>query len=164
MIEVDDMIFGKWWPVAIEHEWYDGPRSGIFLVADDRAWYFQSSYDDIDSGADRFQLWPCNPQDLDREGKSWRIFVAWNELYEAGRVGTDTHPGHTGIDPRYDELAIVLESSREPPTHAVWAALSMRQRSERRSSGRYHADGVDYEVRFERLPTSGGSDENPPLI
>jgi hypothetical protein len=78
------------------------------------------------------------------EREQWEIFVRWNQRYEAGDAGIESHPGHGGIDPRYDELTGLLAEARQAPADAA------RFVAEWRSDGgeRYRTDGACYWVRW----------------
>jgi hypothetical protein len=52
---------------------------------------------------------------VELEREQWAIFASWSERYEAGTAGLETHPGHGGIDARYDELTSLLAPYREAP-------------------------------------------------
>jgi len=105
--------FGSPEQVYVENEWYDGPRSGVADI-DGRPHRFVSQWDETGNDyVDTFLVWPIEPDELALEREQWLIFVAWNDEYEAGRVGTDTHPAHPGSNARWDEIARTLKDARE---------------------------------------------------
>ncbi|MFF8835687.1 hypothetical protein [Streptomyces sp. NPDC015130] len=65
----------------------------------------------------------------------------WNEQQ---LVASDRHPGHGGVDPRYDELTALLAPHRKAPAHAKLLVAEWRYGG----GARYRADGVDYWVRW----------------
>jgi len=132
--------------VYVEHEWYDGPRSGI---ADFRGvpHRFQSASDETDGGT--YLLSPLDATTLALEIEQWRIFVAWNDLYEAGLTTVETHPGHGGLNARWDELEMLLSPKR---TIDSLGARRARARFERHDHPkRYHSNGTDYSLAWEPL-------------
>ncbi|MFD8008631.1 hypothetical protein [Streptomyces mirabilis] len=129
--------------VYVELEWYDGPREGIADV-NGVPHYFQShDYDHLDD-ADEYRVWPASEDALALEREQWSIFARWDERHKAGAVGPDSHPGHGGIDVRYDELTALLVQHRQAPGEvrqllAQWRFVS---------GARYRIDGVDYRVKW----------------
>lgn len=129
--------------VYVELEWYDGPRAGLADV-DGKSHYFQGyDYDHADE-ADEYCVWPANDVAVEREREQWAIFVRWNERYEAGTAGLETHPGHGGIDARYDELDLLLAPFRQVPDDARWLAGELRFDA----GARYRAEGPGYWFRW----------------
>ncbi|GAB2683997.1 hypothetical protein [Kribbella swartbergensis] len=132
--------------VYVELDWYDGPVAGIVDI-DGVAHYFQR-YDflryDVEDAPDQYVVWPVSAELVALEREQWEIFVRWNQRYEAGDAGTETHPGHGGIDPRYDELTGLLTEARQVPADAA------RLVAEWRFDGgeQYRMDGVRYWVRW----------------
>lgn len=91
-------------------DWYDGPREGIadFLG---RPHYFKCLFDKVtDEYSDDFELTPVNEATLKLAEEKWNIYCAWEDRHHRGMVDVDTHPGHGGIDPRYDELKSLVDS------------------------------------------------------
>jgi hypothetical protein len=140
-------------PVLVENDWYDGPRSGLAHVQGVLS-YFESSFADIapNEPDDIFLVWPASPDPVDWEREQWAIFAAWNQRREAGETTADTHPGHGGIDARYDELQALLEPQRIAPDNARRFRAQWRFTH---TTQRYHRDGVDYEARS--CPSMGSS-------
>jgi hypothetical protein len=66
-----------------------------------------------------FLIWPIDPVMLELEIEQWRIFAAWNALYEAGKLGHETHPGLGNFDPRWGELDRLLQASRSEVSAAA---------------------------------------------
>ncbi|MEJ3742702.1 hypothetical protein WEI85_05345 [Actinomycetes bacterium KLBMP 9797] len=132
--------------VYVELDWYDGPRAGLADV-DGVPHYFRAVHDYTrpNEPDDEYLVWPVGQQALSWEREQWDIFVRWNARYESGIADTDSHPGHGGVDTRYDELTTLLESHRAPPDgarrlRAEWRPLE--------SPDRYSAGGPSYTVRW----------------
>jgi hypothetical protein len=109
--------FGADERVYVENEWYDGPRAGVADVLGEPH-RFKSLFDEeADEYTGTFLVWKINTKDLELELEQWLIFVDWNALYESGKVGTETHPGHQGLNTRWDEIEEALYESRSsvPP-------------------------------------------------
>ena len=111
--------FGSPEKVYVENEWYDGPRAGVADI-NGVPHRFKSLFDEEeDHFLGTFLVWPVDKQVLDQEVEQWRIFVEWNTSYEAGQATTESHPGHGGLNARWDELEELLRHSRtEVPTMA----------------------------------------------
>jgi hypothetical protein len=85
-------------------DFYDSIRSG---TAEFRGapHYFASLFDDeMDDYTHHFRLYAVSAQFMERELQHWAIFRAWEANYHRGLEVLDTHPGHGGIVPEYDEL------------------------------------------------------------
>lgn len=85
-------------------DFYDGVRSGI---ADYRGApnHFDCAFDgDKDEYSDVYRLWPVDSELLDLATEQWHRYTAWERRVHSGEVSRETHPGHRGQDPRYDEL------------------------------------------------------------
>lgn len=129
--------------VYVELEWYDGPREGVADV-DGAAHYFQNDdYDHADEAAE-YRVWPASVEALALEREQWAIYARWNERYEAGTVAPDSHPGHGGIDARYDELTALLTQHRQAPGDARRLVAQWRFVA----GARYRVGGVAYWVRW----------------
>ena len=90
--------------VYVENEWYDGPRAGVADVFG-RPHRFKSLFDEVEGQyLGTFLIWPIGQDELKLEVEQWCIFAEWNALRASGKVGTETHPGHGGISPRWDEI------------------------------------------------------------
>ena len=112
--------------VYVENEWYDGPRAGIADV-NGRPHRFKSLFDQQqDQYPGTFLVWPVDQVVVELEQEQWRIFAAWNALYEAGKATTDSHPGHGGRSARWDEIETLLKNSRaEVPPFAQRALAEL---------------------------------------
>jgi hypothetical protein len=135
--------------VHVELDWWDGPRGGLADVAG-AAHYFRAVDDtavDIE-----YSVWPASAAALALEREQWRIFVAWNLRYEAGTATTDGHPGHGGIDARWDELEELLAPHRAVPEGARLMTAEWRGRA---AAGRNLRDGPGYVVRWQPAGGSG---------
>ena len=98
--------------VFVENEWYDGPRAGVANVGG-RLHRFVSQWDEeADDYLGTFLVWPIEADEAALEQEQWQIFVHWNDQYEAGVVGSDSHPGHPGANKRWDEIASQLAAQR----------------------------------------------------
>ena len=130
--------------VITENDYYDGPKGGValFLGVPHR---FSAEFDETHGEHfEIFLLWPINEADLCLEIEQWNIFVAWNDRYEAGTATTKTHPGHGGIDPRWDEIEEHLTTSRlAPRDHAIRAQGTFEQIAR---DTRYTTSGLSYGV------------------
>ncbi|MFJ4988586.1 hypothetical protein ACIP9H_32895 [Streptomyces sp. NPDC088732] len=129
--------------VYAESEWYDGPRAGLADV-DGRPHYFLSEdYSHADL-ADEYSVWPASDAAVEWEREQWAIFARWNERYEAGTAGPETHPGEGGIDARYDELNLLLAQYRQAPDDARRLVGEVRFGP----GARYRVEGPDYWFRW----------------
>jgi hypothetical protein len=83
---------------------YDGIRSG---TADFRGapHYFESLFDDTIGYTSHFRLHPVSAQFMEQELRQWAIYRAWEARFHRGLEAHETHPGHGGIVPEYDELS-----------------------------------------------------------
>src|SRR5689334_6536624 len=81
---------------------YDGIRSGL---AEYRGapYYFECVFQN-DDYTDSFELRPVDATLLAEATEQWLIYRAWERRFHSGEVSLETHPGHGGIVPRYDEL------------------------------------------------------------
>ncbi|MET9587997.1 hypothetical protein ABZY10_33900 [Streptomyces sp. NPDC006539] len=129
--------------VYVELEWYDGPRAGLADV-EGKPHYFQGiDWDEADE-VDEYNVWPSSNTAVELEREQWAIFARWNEGYEAGAVGPETHPGQGGIDARYDELALLLAQYRQAP-HDPRRLVGERRFD---AGTRYRVEGLDYWFRW----------------
>lgn len=90
-------------------------------------------------------VWPIDETSLRLEIEQWRIFVEWNVLYEAEKVSTDSHPGQGGINPRWDELDVLLKRSRSDIPADAKKAIAEFERVD--NMNRYEPSGPDYKLR-----------------
>jgi hypothetical protein len=141
--------FGPPEPVHVENEWYDGPRAG---VADIHGvpHRFVSQWDEKDEELlGTFFVWPIGEAELALEREQWLIFVQWNAEYEAGNASTDTHPGHPGTNPRWDEISTILQGARQAVPPAAKRAKAELRHLDREE--RYTASGPSYELSWALL-------------
>lgn len=134
--------------VLVENEYYDGPRVGITLI--NRAAYrFVADFEPDKGYLETFTLYPISESEVELELEQWRIFVDWNNKYEAGTVSTETHPGHGGISSRWDEIELLLEESRKnksvPSSRATAEFIGNGQEK------RYEYNGPSYSVTWALL-------------
>jgi hypothetical protein len=135
--------------VLVENEWYDGPRAGLANV-NGQPHRFVSQWDEEeDQYLGTFLVWPVDAEEVALEQEQWRIFVAWNQKYEAGEVDTTTHPGHPGVNGRWDEIAKQLATRREAvPSNAKRAKAQMVHLEQEQ---RYASSGPSYQLAWEVL-------------
>ncbi len=109
---------------------YDGVRSGI---ADYRSkpHFFESLFhDDDDRCIDEFKLTPIDSRTLELAQEQWAIYRAWEKRFHSGAEPLETHPGHGGVDTRYDELEELLRSSIRANSPALTVGGRFRAREE----------------------------------
>ena len=112
--------------VYVENEWYDGPRAGVADIGGEPH-RFRSLFDEKeDEYLGTFLVWPVEQEMVKLEQEQWQIFAEWNALYEAGKADTESHPGHGGKSARWDEIEIILKTSRvEVPASAKQAVAEL---------------------------------------
>lgn len=125
--------------VHAELDWHDGPRGGLADI-DGVPRYFQCHDVDFSVAPDEYFVWPADESLATLEREQWTIFLAWNHRHEAGIAGIERHPGHGGIDPRYDELTALLTPHRRAPAGAKLLVAEWRYDC----GDRCRADAVDY--------------------
>jgi hypothetical protein len=139
--------------VMVENALYDGPRAGVALVGG-QPHRFVSQWDDGDDDEEyvcrgTFLVWPVDAGEVALELEQWRIFVDWNERYEAGVVDADSHPGIPGTNSRWDEIERQLATRRAsvPSTaRRARARISWLEQPQR-----YAASGPDYQLGWKLL-------------
>ena len=141
--------FGPPERVYVENDWYDGPIAGVADVQG-VPHRFKAKFDETnDEYGGTYFVWPIDRHALELEEEQWQIFVAWNDMYEAGKAGTDLHPGHGGLDERWDEIQVMLQADRElVPTGARQAKLKLERIN---GDKRYDVSGPDYRLRWRLL-------------
>jgi hypothetical protein len=118
--------FGPPEHVYVENDWYDGPRAGVADVQGKPHRFLSQFDEEEDEYLGTFLLWPIGEHDLLLEQEQWRIFVNWNEDYEVGKVGAESHPGHPGANERWEEINGLLKASRESvPSNARSARVQL---------------------------------------
>ena len=137
--------------VYVENDWYDGPRSGV-ADFEGKPYRFQANFDDLKGFEDTFKLYPISEEELQLEIEQWCIFVEWNKKYEAGEVGTETHPGHKGINKRYDEIQKLLKNKRKESLGHFVEAKALFEYSEQEN--RYELTGPCYGVTWKKIETN----------
>ena len=142
--------------VRADLDWYDGPRTGLVNIDGSPHYYENDDYQQDLRDRDEYFVWPIGDDVAALEVEQWRIFVSWNQRHESGNAALDSHPGHGGIDSRYDELAALLAPHRAQPPDA------RRLRAEWRfdHGDRYRLDGTDSWVRWSPAPTSTSADSS----
>ncbi len=88
---------------------YDGVRSGIADFHGEPH-YFESRFsEDIDDFSELFDLKKIDAKTLEIAIEQWAIYRDWEAEFHSGQVSLQTHPGHGGVDERYDELEAELK-------------------------------------------------------
>jgi hypothetical protein len=82
---------------------YDGVRSGIANYRGDPH-YFNCALDRDNGDSDSYELWPIAQEQLALATEQWQLYRAWEKRFHSGEVPVETHPGHRGQNPRYEEL------------------------------------------------------------
>jgi len=134
--------------VYVENDWYDGPRNGIanYKGLPHR---FVANFDELKGYEDTFKLFPVTDDELSLEIEQWRIFVEWNKRYESGEAEVDTHPGHGGINQRYDEINKILRPKRKKiPSNAIEAKAIFEDNGQ---ESRYESTGPSYGVEWKSI-------------
>jgi len=148
-VEEDRLAEVGFEPVYIELDWYDGPQAGLANVAGAPHYFHTVHYAAGDGEPDdEYFVWPASEATLAWEREQWAIFVDWNTRYEAGVATPGSHPGHGGVDARYDELTALLGPHRLVAVGARRLAAEWRWLT---GPTRYHVDGVDYRVRWRSI-------------
>lgn len=149
-----DLIADGFERVYIESERYDWPRAGVADV-DGRPHYFEGwKFDRADEGYE-FNVWPASAQAVAWELERWAIYVRWDHRYLAGEAGVDSHPGHGGIDVRYDELDTLLAPYRQVPENARKLVAEMRFDE----GDRYRIGGTDMWFRWHPCKDADAANE-----
>jgi hypothetical protein len=88
--------------VHVVWDLYDGVRTGLanFHGA---PYYFKCIFKDGDY-TESFELQTVDPDLFEEAREQWAIYRAWERRFHGGEVALETHPGHGGFVPRYDEL------------------------------------------------------------
>jgi hypothetical protein len=142
-------MYGPPEDVLVENDWYDGPRAGVATV-NGQPHRFVSQWDgEEDEYVGTFLVWPINADEVALEQEQWRIFVDWNEQYEAGKVDTTTHPGHPGANARWEEIALQLAKRRETVPPGARRAKAHMVHLEREQ--RYAPSGPAYQLSWKML-------------
>lgn len=132
--------------VYVENEWYDGPRAGVADVFG-QPHRFKSLFDEEDDQyLGTFLIWPIGQEELKLEVEQWRIFAKWDALRDAGKAGTETHPGHGGISPRWDEIESRLRTSRITVPEGAARATAVIEHID--GQCRYEPTGPAYKLRW----------------
>jgi len=92
-------------------DYYDGPREGLALY-NGLPHYFKCIFDEsIDEYSDVFELYPVGDEFLELAQEQDEIFREWLNRYSKGLASRETHPGHRGVNPKFDELSDLLDSA-----------------------------------------------------
>lgn len=139
----DVRFTGRMEQVYVKNEYYDGPRRGIanYNGVPHR---FIANFDDLNVENDTFRLFPVLNDEFSLEIEQWKIYVEWDKKYESGELGADTHPGHGGIDKRWDEIEKILQPKRDIiPESAIEVYAEFKQNDQ---ESRYTSIGPNYGV------------------
>ena len=132
--------------VHVENAWYDGPVAGVADIGGQPHRFMLMHGESSAAGDPIYRVWPIDAAELDLEQEQWALFVQWHECYETGRADTSSHPGHGGIDARWDELQAVLTDARQHiPPHAGQATATLVRLGD---APRYSISGPDYQMRW----------------
>lgn len=132
--------------VYVENDWYDGPRAGIADIAG-QSHRFSSLFDEAqEQGLGTFLIWPVDKDILALEIEQWQLFIDWNMRYESGEAPIESHPGHGSLNPRWDELEMLLEESRTTIPIDAKQALAQCEGIDREK--RYEQSGPGYMLRW----------------
>jgi hypothetical protein len=135
--------------VYVENEWYDGPRAGVADIDGVPHRYVSEWDEEKDDYLGTFLIWPIEEIELNLEREQWQIFINWNEEYEAGRAGTDSHPGHPGTNTRWDEISSLLKTRRvSVPANARHAKAQL---VDIEGQKRYALSGPAYQLAWKPL-------------
>ncbi|WP_328677221.1 hypothetical protein OG226_12925 [Streptomyces sp. NBC_01261] len=121
-------------------EWHDGPRKGLSLV-DGVPHYCEIRDGNRVDEAEEYVVWPASEATVAMEREQWAIFIR----YQLSDAGTEEHPGHGGIDVRYDEPTLLLAPRRQAPDGARRLIGEARFDD---GDDRYRFDGVDHWFRW----------------
>ena len=116
---------------------YDGVRSGIADYAG-KPHYFNCVFDkDACDHTNEFELTPVDSELLKLAKEQWGIYRAWERRFHSGSEELDTHPGHRGTDPRYDELDEQIKTKLQSlsPTRTVGARFTAKDDQRERPDG-----------------------------
>lgn len=128
--------------VYIENEWYDGPVAGVADIGGQPHRFMLMPTESSAMGDVIYRVWPIDAAELVLEQEQWALFVQWHERYEAGLADTSSHPGHGGVDARWDELQTALADKRQHiPPHARQATATLERLDD---TPRYSLSGPDY--------------------
>jgi hypothetical protein len=104
---------------------YDGIRSGL-AEFHGAPHYFECVFQD-DNYTDTFELRPIDSLLLAEATEQWSIYRAWERRFHSGEASLDTHPGHGGVVPRYDELERSINARLESLVeHPILASADFR--------------------------------------
>ncbi|MFI7316976.1 hypothetical protein [Streptomyces venezuelae] len=132
--------------VYTESEWYGEPWAGLADI-DGKPHHFEI---DHSRQGDEYRVWPASEAVAELEREQWAIYARWYERREAGEVGQESHPGHGGVDARYDELDLLLAPHRLAPDGA--RRLRCELRFVAGVDVRYRVEGPDYWLRWRPEP------------
>ncbi|WP_202457544.1 hypothetical protein [Streptomyces sp. SID337] len=132
--------------VYTELEWYGEPWAGLADIGG-KPHYFEI---DHSHQGDGYQVWPVGEAVAKLEREQWAIYARWYERREAGEVGQESHPGHGGVDARYDELGLLLAPHRSAPDSARRLRCELRFVAD--VDVRYRVEGPDYWLRWRPRP------------
>lgn len=108
---------------------YDGVRSGIADYLGEPH-YFECVVDDQEQEySNNFELKPIDRETLLEAQEQWSIYRAWEAKFHGGSEVLETHPGHGGVNQRYDELERLVKDRLEaiPVATSVPASFQAKE-------------------------------------
>jgi hypothetical protein len=89
-------------------DYYDGILDGVANFRGNPH-YFSVIRKDVDP-VDTYELKEIDSVLFEAVVEQWSIYRRWEARFHASQLPVDTHPGKGGIDARYDELEIAINS------------------------------------------------------
>jgi hypothetical protein len=105
-------------------DYFDGPRDGLADFGGSPHYYKCSWDEKSDDYSSEYELSPIDSDLLGAALEQWQIWKRWERAFHTGAVPQSTHPGHGGIDSRYDELEVIINRGIDalgPPVRRVSA-------------------------------------------
>ena len=99
-------------------DWWDCPRSGVALLHG-RPHYFLCEFSEqLDDYPGEYQVWPIDPETLERELAAWAIFVAWRKDVDSGAAVRPLEENE-----EFAALSMTLRDERLAPTGEAIVAV-----------------------------------------
>lgn len=89
---------------------YDGPRTGIANYKSEPC-YFNCRLDPEGGYSDEFELSRIPDSLLKIAQEQWAIYRSWEMKYHNRNAHLKTHPGHAGVNEKYDELEFLIKDA-----------------------------------------------------
>jgi hypothetical protein len=134
---------------------YDGIRTGTADLGGAPHYFAAVFDDDIGDYTQGYRLCSVSAQFMERELRWWAIYRRWEAKFHRGLEPLETHPGHGGIIPEYDELREWLEEQVRALTPisllytATFRALPDRTSCPLASCARLRSHGSPHSLRKE---------------